>query len=244
MPVSDIDHPTVPWNESGERLRLLIAFRNGELALDEKQSLSISYNEIWQAYCPSYSRKKLPGRLKTLRMAVLKERTPVGRKEPPNWKKSKAYKLLKESLRNGEISCNNNGQDWEEVYLSHPEYAKWNHEKFKQRLKALQDEIQNDMDRVAPDKEAFDRFAALHEVSHFSRKGYEQWQGSDAQALIWDDIIENKHITMRKRDLYGSRPEYYEHFPLNAFCAFLKQEIDTEKWRHTLKEKGKQFKAS
>jgi hypothetical protein len=98
--------------------------------------------------------------------------------------------------------------------------------------------------RASEDEERFEAFVARHDVSLFSHKGYEQWQGSDAQKLARLDIGENKHNTMRKRDLYGSRPEYYLHFPLKAFRDFVKQEIRTGKWKHTLAVKGKQFKAS
>jgi hypothetical protein len=66
---------------------------------------------------------------------------------------------------------------------------------------------------------------ASHDISLFSHKGYVQWQGSDAQELLLLDIETNKHVTMRKRDLYGSRPEYYNHFPLKAFRDFLNQEV-------------------
>jgi hypothetical protein len=65
----------------------------------------------------------------------------------------------------------------------------------------------------------------------------EQWQGSAAQVIIWEEVEDDLHKTMRKRDLYGSRAVYYEHFPLKAFRDFLPQEIKTQKWRHTLKVK-------
>jgi hypothetical protein len=37
---------------------------------------------------------------------------------------------------------------------------------------------------------------------------------------------------------------HYERFRLKAFRNFVKQEVRTGKWKHTLAVKGKQFKAS
>jgi hypothetical protein len=43
---------------------------------------------------------------------------------------------------------------------------------------------------------------------------------------------------MIRMDLYGSRPEYYENFPLDAFRDKVNQEIRTAKYLYTLKIRG------
>ena len=125
-----------------------------------------------------------------------------------------------------------------------PEYALFDHKKFEKRLETLRNRAGESTSRSQDDESRFEAFVARHEVSLFSHKGYEQWQGSNAQQLLLLDLENKKHVTMRKRDLYGSRCEYYDHYPLKAFRDFLNQEVQTAKWKHTLEVKGKQFKAS
>jgi hypothetical protein len=248
MVLTDIDHPTIAWSESAEKTRILIALRNGDIprkGRDENGNSTMPLDEVWTLYCPGYSRKKLSGRLGALRKIVDREMTPSGFKEPGKWKKSEAHKLLERDIRKGDVLVEEpEGGDWEVVYFMRPEYAKYDHNKFKKRLETLRRAAKEDSSRAAEDEAALDAYLRRHPVSHFSHQGYEQWQGSEAQLVIWEDINEDRHKTMRKRDLYGSRHEYYEHFPLKTFRDNLRQEIKTEKWRHTLEVKGKQFKAS
>ena len=97
MVLTDIDHPTIPWSQSAERTRMLIALRNGRIprkAKDDDGRTTMALDEIWTKYCPGYSRKKLNGRLVTLRKVVDKELTASGFKEAGKWKKSAAFKLI------------------------------------------------------------------------------------------------------------------------------------------------------
>lgn len=227
-----------------------MALRNGVVprkAKNQDGSLTVpALRDIWSQYAPAYSRKKFSKRLGDLRKIVGKEMAPSGIKEPkPKWDKSGACKLLERDIRKGLVPLEAPEEDdWEIIYLMHPEYAKYDDNLFKGRLKALRKAASKDSSRASDDQDAFDAFIQRHPVNIFSHKGYEQWQGSAAQRTIWEDILLDKHRTMRKRDLYGSRAVYYEHFPLKTFRDNLRQEIKTEKWRHTLEVKGKQYKAS
>jgi hypothetical protein len=246
--VTDLDHPTVPWDQSAEKTKMLIALREGRIPLaarDEAGRRTTDLDKIWTTHCPNYSRKKLSQRLTVLRKAVLGELQPQGFKEPQKWENSKAYQLLEEDIRHGRVTIEpQNPQDWETIYLMRPEYAAFDHTKFAKRLQGLRKCAGKFSSRASEDTRRLDAFVVCHQVSLFSHKGYEQWQGSDAQKMAWLDISENKHLTMRKRDLYGSRREYYLNFPLKAFRDFIKQEVRTGKWKHTLAIKGKQYKAS
>jgi hypothetical protein len=71
-----------------------------------------------------------------------------------------------------------------------------------------------------------------------------QWQGSDAQELLQQDMEKGVHKKMGKKDLWGSRKEYYENFPLDIFRSKVYQETRTAKYVYTLNIKGKQHKAS
>ena len=47
------------------------------------------------------------------------------------------------------------------------------------------------------------------------------------------------HKMLSRFELYGSRPEYYQNFPLDAFRDKVNQEIRTSKYLYTLKVRGK-----
>ena len=96
--------------------------------------------------------------------------------------------------------------------------------------------------RADEDQEAFDRFVRNNEVSFFSKKGYIQWQGSESQRLLLEDIEAGKleEFAGNKKDWYLSRPEFYNEFPLKVFREKINQEVGTAKFLHTMKEKRKQ----
>ena len=54
-----------------------------------------------------------------------------------------------------------------------------------------------------------------------------------------EDLEAKVHETMSIFELYGSRPEYYQNFPLDAFRDKVNQEIRTSKYLYTLKVRGK-----
>ena len=116
---SDVDHPTIPWAESVEKTRILIALRAEKIARRAKTDdgrPTTSLDDVWARYCPSYSRRKLPSRLATLRKIVDKEMSPTGFKEPGKWRKSKARKLLERHIQDGTVpAIEPEGRDWEHV---------------------------------------------------------------------------------------------------------------------------------
>jgi hypothetical protein len=100
---------------------------------------------------------------------------------------------------------------------------------------------------------AFQKYVENHPVSYYSRKGYIEWQGSQSQKLALKDLEEGVHDLSIKggpkknggyRAFYNARPEYYAEFEFKDFCDKIRQEIKTKKYKHTLKVKGKQHKAS
>ena len=94
------------------------------------------------------------------------------------------------------------------------------------------------------DQQAFDNFKANHAPSHFTHKGYIQWQKSEAQERLLEDIEAGFLESMGKKELYESRREYYENFPLDVFRDKIAQEVRAAKYLHTLRVKGKSHKAS
>ena len=175
-----------------------------------------------------------------------KEKEP---KEPKiKWKKSKARALLYQDIRDGSVPIDNpragGGMALKEVYALRIEFQEYNYSKFSARLASLRKVIADADNRAEADQAAFENFKANHPVSLFSYKGYIQWQGSEAQESLLEDMEAGLHQSMGKKALWEHRNEYYENFPLNAFRDFVYQEVRTSKYLHTLKVKGKTHKAS
>jgi hypothetical protein len=68
-------------------------------------------------------------------------------------------------------------------------------------------------------------------------RGEPRWEGSEAVRLLRLDMDEGKHHTMRPRDLYQTRPQYYEKYPLTVFRGHIDQEERRRKYFVFLKKK-------
>ena len=62
-------------------------------------------------------------------------------------------------------------------------------------------------------------------MSFNSHKGYIQWQGSESQRLLKNDIQNGLHETQTPLDLWMSRAEYHDIFPLKVFRDKICQEL-------------------
>lgn len=183
-------------------------------------------------------------------MAPRKAREKEQEPKEPNikWTKSKARALLYKDIRDGTVPLDppqaGGGMTLRAVYDLRPEFGEYNYSKFSSRLGSLRTIIKDADHRATADQEAFENFKANHPISLFSHKGYIQWQGSEAQESLLEDIEAGFHQSMGKKELWESRPEYYENFHLAAFRDKVYQEERTAKYLHTLRIKGKSHKAS
>ena len=168
------------------------------------------------------------------------------------WAKSRARKLLYTDVKEGSVPLyaiidGKRTTDNKEVYKMHPEYAEWNIDSFGRRLGGLRKIITAKNVRADDDQKAFDKFVENNEVSTMSHKGYIQWQGSDAQRLLKEDIKDGvlDHYTKKnypknhRMEFWLTRPEYCHEFPLHVFRDKMRQEIGTAKYLYTLKARGK-----
>ena len=173
-------------------------------------------------------------------------------KEPKiKWRKSKAKRLLYQDMMEGRVTLDKddlgeNGEKMQlrDIYVLRPEFAEYHYDKFSSRVSSLRKAINNAESRAEQDQEAYDNFTASHPPSLLSHKGYMQWQGSDAQKQVIEDIKEGLHESMAKIDLWQMREVYFENFPLKEWRDKLNQEIGTAKYLHTLRVRGKLHKAS
>jgi hypothetical protein len=172
-------------------------------------------------------------------------------KEPKiKWLKCKARELLYKDIYEGRVPSvakdanKQSTMPLRDIYLMHSEYADYDYEKFSGRLSSLRKIVNENNRRAEADQAAFDQYKNNHQASLFSHKGYIQWQGSDAQNSLLQDLEEGVHLVKTKRQLWLSRSEYHDEFPLGAFRDYIYQELRTHKYLRTLHVKGKTHKAS
>jgi hypothetical protein len=183
-------------------------------------------------------------------------RTTAGRKKAPStepkikWKKSEARRLLHKAIRDGEVPLeakDDEGQSTmplKDIYMMNPEHALCSYDKFSSRLSGLRKTIRAANNRAEDDEKAFQNYKQNHPPSEFAHNGCIQWQGSEARALFLEDWEDGQLERLGKMELWGSRAECYENFPLKLFRDKIYQEIRTAKYIYTCEVKGKLHKAS
>jgi hypothetical protein len=211
--------------------------KNGSDNDDERKDSEDSANNCGDAEDASEEGKKK------------KKKKKEKKKEKPEptikWAKSKAKTLLYKFIREGRVpgeAKDANGKrtaKLKDIYDLHPEFALYQYSKFSARLSSLRTTTRGRNHRARIDQESFENIISNHSVSLLSPKGYIQWQYSEAQELLKEDLEAKVHETMSRFELYGSRPEYYQNFPLDAFRDKVNQEIRTAKYLYTLKIRGK-----
>jgi hypothetical protein len=165
------------------------------------------------------------------------------------WKDSEARRLLYNDVRDGVIPLESKYGDGtptmtlQEIYVSRPEFAVYDYNKFSSRLATIRGIVKQFEERAAEDRAALELYISNHTVSHYDRKGYIQWQGSKSQELAKADIQAGL-LSQGFRTLYNSREEYFTEFGFKEFSDKIRQEVGTKKYLHTLKVRGKQYKAS
>ena len=126
-----------------------------------------------------------------------------------------------------------------DIYNSREEFKSYHYTKFSSRLSTLRQIVDSNETRKVLDQEAFDNFVANHPVSHFSHKGYIQWQGSEAQELAQEHMAENVHNATKWDKWYSEHPEFYENFERRVFKEKIRQEMRSAKYLYTLEVRGK-----
>lgn len=167
-------------------------------------------------------------------------------KEPKiKWRKSEARKLLERYLIEGLIPIENDGtMSIDDIYSYNPEFSHYDPEKFPVRLASLRSTLKDHRKRAEEDLLAFQNYKKNHQPSLFTHQGFVQWQGSNAQELLWDDIEAGHLNTMTIKELYESRDEYQAEFPLKIFRKKVEQEQRTSKYIKTITARGIPYRAS
>jgi hypothetical protein len=167
------------------------------------------------------------------------------------WQNSEAKEILYKAIMDGEVPLEARDDEGRptlpalrEIYVMCSEYSLYSYDKFSSRLSGLRKTIKAANRRAEDDEEAFQNYRQNHAPSEVTHNGCIQWQGSEARELFLEDWENGRLEQLGKKELWGSRPEYYEHFPLALFRDKIYQEIRTAKYVYTCQVKGKLHKAS
>lgn len=79
-----------------------------------------------------------------------------------------------------------------------------------------------------------------HEISELTWSGMIQWQGSEAQPYVLQDIEEDVHLEIGYRAMYDRRAEYFQYFDYATFKQKVRHEIRTAKYLTTLEIRNMQ----
>ncbi len=77
----------------------------------------------------------------------------------------------------------------------------------------------------------------IHPMKASNHRGEPRWDVSEAYVLLQLDMDAGTHLTMKPRELYKTRKEYYENYPLNVFRGHIEQEHRGRNFINYLKKK-------
>jgi hypothetical protein len=144
------------------------------------------------------------------------------------WRNSEARRILNEGLQSGDIPFD---ADPHALYESRLEFQAFPFNQFRERFCYIQKTIKEGKDASASDLAALISDRMNHLVQNndvFGKK--RRWEGSDAEKLLRSDVSQNFDRTMRPIELWHSRHEYYDFYPLEVFRKHIDQERETIKY--------------
>ena len=140
------------------------------------------------------------------------------------WRGSKARDILEKDLIRGDIPLEGNAMDAREVYLQRPEFADFEYNHFRDRLRYLRNQIKEKKNRATLAITALARDRQIYPKASHNHRGEPRWEGSEAERLLRLDMDDGKDKSMKPIGLYQSRKEYNENYPLDVFRKHIDQE--------------------
>jgi hypothetical protein len=162
-------------------------------------------------------------------------RTQHSSKRPKPWDIAKT--LLLQDYLDGRIPTNIVDKP-KEVYKMRPEYADVKYENFRTNFRAMKKKIIEHKDRAVGDQSHF-----AHDLERYTlaKDTEDCWHRSPAQKLLKRDMEKEKHLAMKPKKLWKSRPEY-QSFDLQVFRGHIHQalraEVETNYWIVKKKKKA------
>jgi hypothetical protein len=151
----------------------------------------------------------------------------------PDWRHSEAKKLLSQLIARGDIPRDGSMKPkivWNAFCLPRHEFLFFKYPNFPSRLRSLLKTYNGKVDRAGTDVDALAHDRILFPKATHNHRGEPRWEGSEAERLLKLDVDDQKHKTVKPIELYKSRPEYYEHYPLEIFRNHIYQEVRLRKF--------------
>jgi len=146
-----------------------------------------------------------------------------------DWQYSQAKKLLEQDLRNGTIPLDSSVMGPKEVFVQHPEFAEFDYDRFRDRLRDLRRRLTEQNDRSASDMNALAHDRHIHPTPTHNSQGDPRWHGSAAEWLLKLDIDQDKQHAMKPKALFETQNQYGPHH-LKVFRKHIYQEVGWRKF--------------
>ena len=156
------------------------------------------------------------------------------------WKDSAAKDYLYSLIVENKISPNlKPKQVYEQFCQNHPTFKNFqDYKNFASRLGRLREKHATRNDRAEVDDACLAHDRTIFPEPTIDTSGNAMWQKSTAQQLLRQDITDGKHKTMKPKELYETREEYYENYNLDFFRERIYQEQRRFKHQAYLKDKA------
>lgn len=159
------------------------------------------------------------------------------------WGDSKAKGLLEDDLKNGVIPLESGeGMTVKDIWQQRVEFTEYHLDKFGGRLATARKRVSLKVKRRDQDQEAFEAYARNHERSLVDAKGEPQWDTSDAQKQLREDMSADLHTTLTTTQLYESQ-QVYQDYSFATFTSKIVQETRKRKYDYQMEEKKVDKKA-
>ena len=146
------------------------------------------------------------------------------------WRNSKARYLLEQDLVSGAIPLESSEMKPCDVYMQRHEFSSFDYQHFRDRLRELRKNILAQKDRAISDCEAFIHDRQMYPKPDENHRGDPRWEGSEAERLLRLDMDAGLHNIMKPKDLYQTRVEYNNNYPLFVFRKHIYQEEQRRKF--------------
>ena len=160
------------------------------------------------------------------------------------WGKSAAKHYLKKCFREGIIKPDygNPEQIWNDYCKGRKEFARMKYDAaFVRRLKSVCEDFMKKAKRRDADLVAFNIAQKNHPTPELNHRGEPQWNGSEAQKLLREDIKNGRHEGKAPKALWeGPNKKAYQIYSLQTFRDHIYQEqrlIKFQNYCNSLKEK-------
>jgi hypothetical protein len=162
------------------------------------------------------------------------------------WKTCKAKQILIQDLEIGMIGMANDDPTplslWPFYHDNMPDFQYIEYDQFKGGLDRLRAKMQLSVNRLVDEEAGLVHDMQLFPRSHLNYRGEPHWDVSDAKTLLDQDIDNEWHTIYEPKELWLTRPEYYNVYPLEIFRKHIHQEVRSRKFLVWVEWRRREYK--